>query len=417
MHLYALPLIFALIGLALYVVLSGADFGAGLWQLLAGTGSDAEHVRDHAHHAIGPVWEANHVWLIFVLTVIWTAYPIAFGSIASTLELPLFIAGLGIILRGATYALRSGARSGGELRVIDTAFAISSILTPFALGAAVGAVAAGRVPVGNAAGRLISSWTGPVSILIGVLAVAASAYLAAVFLSADAARLADQRLEDYFRRRAMIAGVIAGGIAFAGLIVLHGDAHRLFHRLVAGAGLAGLIVSALAGLGTLGLVAARRYEAARYTAAVAVAAIIAGWALAQQPILLPGLTIAAAAAPHDTQVLVVVAVLAGAVILFPSLAVLFRLVLRGRFDPGAETDGPFASRPDVKTVVQTTRSQLLMRGAGAGLIAGFGLLTVADGRLEHLFGVVCLLAFVVLGVAAAAPVDLAAISEDHSDPD
>ena len=161
MHFYELPLLFALIGLALYTVLAGADFGAGFWQLAAGRGPRGERLRDHAHHAMAPVWEANHVWLIFVLTVVWTAYPEAFGSIASTLSVPLFIAAVGIILRGAAYALRSGATSSREVRLIDTASGVSSILTPFALGAAIGAIASRRVPVGNAAGDLFSSWLIP----------------------------------------------------------------------------------------------------------------------------------------------------------------------------------------------------------------------------------------------------------------
>src|SRR6478672_753825 len=124
MHLYDLPLVLALIGLAFYTVLAGADFGAGFWQLIAGKGKQADEIRDHAHHAMAPVWEANHVWLIFVLTVVWTAYPIAFGSIASTLSIPLFIAGIGIVFRGAAYALRSGASAGHEQRTIDTLFGI-----------------------------------------------------------------------------------------------------------------------------------------------------------------------------------------------------------------------------------------------------------------------------------------------------
>jgi len=111
MHLYDLPLIFALIGLTLYTVLGGADFGAGFWQLVAGKGERADEIRDEAHHAMAPVWEANHVWLIFVLTVVWTAYPAAFGSLASTLSVPLFIAGVGIVLRGGAYALRAGTRT------------------------------------------------------------------------------------------------------------------------------------------------------------------------------------------------------------------------------------------------------------------------------------------------------------------
>src|SRR5205085_5551518 len=135
MLLQSLPLVFVLAGVALYTVLAGADFGAGFWQLFAGRGPHAERVREHAHHSLAPVWEANHVWLIFVLTVFWTAYPAALGSIASTLAAPLFIAGIGIVMRGAAYALRSGASGRRELSVIDTVFSISSILTPFALGA------------------------------------------------------------------------------------------------------------------------------------------------------------------------------------------------------------------------------------------------------------------------------------------
>ena len=168
MLLKALPLTFVLAGLALYTALAGADFGAGFWQLFAGRGERAAGIRAHAHRSMGPVWEANHVWLIFVLTVFWTSYPRAFGSIASTLAVPLFIAALGIILRGAAYALRAGASGAGESGVIDTIFSVSSVLTPFALGAAIGAIATGRVPVGNASGHPFSSWLNPTSIFIGL---------------------------------------------------------------------------------------------------------------------------------------------------------------------------------------------------------------------------------------------------------
>src|ERR1700752_1740885 len=162
--LESLPLVFVLTGLALYTVLGFADFGAGFWQLFAGRGEHGGGVREVAHRSMAPVWEANHVWLIFVLTVFWTAYPSAFGSIASTLAVPLFIALLGIIFRGAAYALRSGAANRRELGLIDTIFSLSSILVPFALGAAVGAIATDRVPVGNAAGELFSSWLNGASI-------------------------------------------------------------------------------------------------------------------------------------------------------------------------------------------------------------------------------------------------------------
>jgi cytochrome d ubiquinol oxidase subunit II len=405
MRLYELPLIFVLIGLVLYTVLAGADFGAGFWQLFAGRGQGGVLVRDHAHNSMAPVWEANHVWLIFVLTVTWTAYPTAFGSIASTLSVPLFVAAIGIVLRGAAYALRAGTSTHREQRSIDAVFAISSILTPFALGTMVGAIASRRVPVGNAAGHMFSSWLNPTSILVGVLAVATSAYLAAVFLAADAARGGDAELDRRFRARALGAGIVAGAIALAGIAVLHGDAHPLYHHLLRGGALAALIVSILAGTLTLGLVLRSRFEAARYSAAAAVAAVIAGWALAQSPLLLPGLTVRQAAAPHDTLVVVTVAVLGGAVILFPSLGLLFRLVLHGRLDHDAE----IAARPlpVAPSLLSASSSGLLARVAGACLLAGFGFLTIAEAGWAHAVGVVALFGFMVCGLLAAMPSQLA----------
>src|SRR5919201_1594029 len=320
LHLYLIPLIFALIGLSFYTVLGGADFGAGFWQLTAGKGRQAQAVREHAHAAMAPVWEANHVWLIFVLTVVWTAYPTAFGSIASTLSIPLFIAAVGIIFRGVAYALRAGAAGPRELSAIDTVFSISSVLTPFALGTAVGGIASGRVPVGKAAGSQFTSWLNPTSLLVGVLA-------------------------------------------------------------------------------TLALVWRRQYEPARYSAAAAVAAIIAGWALAQSPLFLPGLTIEAAAAPRTTLIAVTVAVLGGAVILFPSLALLFRLVLSGRLAEGGES----VDLHPTPRVVRASRQGFLARAALACLIAGIGFLTAAETAWAHALGVLSLLAFVALGFPTALP--------------
>ncbi|MEA2169418.1 MAG: cytochrome bd ubiquinol oxidase subunit, partial [Solirubrobacteraceae bacterium] len=312
--LHALPLVFVLAGLVLYTVLAGADFGAGAWRLL-GDG----RINDQAQHSMGPVWEANHVWLIFVLTITWTAYPRFLGSLASTLAVPFFLAGMGIIVRGAGYALRSGARSPRETRRIDTIMAVFSLITPFMLGTCVGALADDRVPVGNAAGPLISSWTGPVSLLIGALAVAFSAYLAAVFMAADAQRAGASELVEPLRRRALGSGLVAGALAVAGLVLLHHDAHPVYDGLTHGAGLTALVISGLAGAGTVHLIARRRFEPARYTAAAAVAAVVTGWAIARWPHLLPGLTIRQAAASHDTLVAVVALVVAGGMLLFPSL--------------------------------------------------------------------------------------------------
>jgi cytochrome d ubiquinol oxidase subunit II len=403
LHLYEIPLILALVGLAFYVVLGGADFGTGWWQLTAGRGPHAAAIRDHAHAAIAPVWEANHVWLIFVLTVVWTAYPVAFGSIASTLSIPLFIAAVGIIFRGTAYALRAGASGRKEVRTIDLVFSLSSVLTPFALGAAVGGIASRRVPVGNAAGSQFSSWLNPTSILIGLLAVASAAYLAGVFLCADAARLKEPELESRFRKRALAAGLVAGALALAGLPVLQTDAHPLFHGLVAGAGLPALVLSLLAGIGTLFLVWRKRYEPARYGAAVAVAAIIAGWALAQSPVFLDGLTIQAAAAPRNTLVVVIVAVFAGGAVLFPSLALLFRLVLSGRL--GYADDA--AAAPTIRRrIVAASAPGLLARVAVSCLFAGIGLLAGTETGWTHALGVASLLAFIVFAFPTALPPDL-----------
>jgi cytochrome d ubiquinol oxidase subunit II len=416
MHLYEVPLIFVLVGLVLYAVLAGADFGAGFWQLLAGPGERGAPIRDHAHEAMAPVWEANHVWLIFVLTVTWTAYPGAFGAIASTLCVPLFIAALGIVMRGAAYALRAGTSSVREQDRVDLIFALSSVLVPFALGTVIGAIAARTVPVGNAAGDLLSSWTGPTALIVGVLAVANSAYIAAVFLAADAKRTGRPReLQDALRVRALAMGAVAGLVAVAGLIVVHADSHFLYTRLLEGRALAAVIVSALAGVATLALVFARLYELARYGAALAVAAVIAAWALAQRPVLLKGLTVQQAAAPHDTLVLVIVAVLGGGLILFPSLALLFRLVLHGRLDYGggdedAEHDTPAlvaSAGGGLTQLLAVSSAGLLTRVAGACLLIGFGALTVAEAGWAHAIGVAALLGFLCVGFLAIVPAQLA----------
>jgi cytochrome d ubiquinol oxidase subunit II len=292
---------------------------------------------------------------------------------------------------------------GLDLRAIDTVFALSSILTPFALGAAVGGIASRRVPVGNAAGDQFSSWLNPTSLLIGVLAVATAAYLAAVFLCADAARLGETTLERKFRTRALAAGVVSGAIALAGVAVLRSDAHPLYHRLVEGEGLIGLLASIAAGSATLALVWWKRYEVSRYTAALAVAAIIAGWALAQSPVFLEGLTVQQAAAGRDTLVAVTVAVLAGAAILFPSLALLFRLVLGGDLGGGEGAAG-LPTQP--RSLLGALAPGLLPRLAVACLVAGIGFTTIANAAWAHAIGVFSLFAFIVVAFPAALPPDL-----------
>ncbi|MEV4510689.1 cytochrome d ubiquinol oxidase subunit II [Dactylosporangium sp. NPDC049525] len=385
------PMVFILAGLAAYTVLAGADFGAGLWMLLTRPGrTDPAATRDHARHAMGPVWEANHVWLIFVLAVCWTAYPVVFGSIASTLAAPLFIAAVGIILRGVSYALRGQVGGGRGRHLVEVLFAVASMLTPFALAAAVGGIASGRVPVGNAAGNAVTSWLNPTSVVIGVLGVAAGGHLAAVYLAADARRLGEQSLELDFRARALGSGVVAGGLALAGLLVARADAPALYDGLTRDGGAVMVGISAAAGLATLVLVWRSRFGPSRVTAALAVAATLAGWALAQRPFALPGLTVEQAAAGRTTLLAVIVAVAAGAVVLVPSLVLLFHLFLRGRLDPAAEPAAAAATRPATGPGTPHRMAQAV--AAAVTLLAGVVLTSVVGSGWPLAVGVGCLIA-------------------------
>jgi len=390
MSLAEIPAVLILAGLAAYLALAGADFGAGFWDLTSYVSGGAK-VREHTKRAMAPVWEANHVWLVFVLVVCWTAYPTAFGSIFSTLAAPLLLAAIGIILRGTSYA----ARSAGHSPAASAVFSLSSIATPLALGAAIGAIASGRVPVGNAQGDLVASWLNPTGVVIGVLAVATSAYVAAVYLAGDAERIESPELVRAFRARALGAGVVAGFLAVAGIVVVGLDAPALFDGLTRGPGLAAVVVSALCGVGTLALLWRARYESARFSAAVAVAAIVAGWGLAQAPELLPGLTVDEAAAGRDTLVALLVGVAAGFAVLIPSLVLLFGLVLGGRFDQPPAPPGPGGLRPIGPRLGHGRGPRIAVVGL---LVVGTALMLLADGPLFTI-GVLSLLAFVAAAFA------------------
>ncbi len=396
------PIVLILVGLATYTVLGGADFGAGFWILVPGEGrTSPAATRDHARHTMGPVWEANHVWLIFVLVVCWTAYPVAFGSIMSTLSVPLFVAAVGIILRGASYALRGQLDGAPRRRLIENVFPISSVLTPFALGTVVGAVASGRVPVGNAQGDPVASWLNPTSVLTGALAVATSSYLAAVYLAADARRIGERTLELDFRARALWAGVVAGALAIAGLAVVRFDAEPIWGGLSGRPGLALVGTSVAAGLVTLMLVWRSRFGPARVSAALAVVAIMAGWAFAQQPRFLPGLTIGQAAAGRSTLIALVISVAAGATVVVPSVILLFSLFLRGRMDTGVGGGAPSLGVPHTTA---TDRPRLLGAFALACLVAGVSLTAFADSGWAHAVGIPCLWAFAASGFLLAATI-------------
>ncbi len=328
------------VGATFYALFGGADFGGGFWDLIAGDAEKGERPRDLIQRSLTPVWEANHVWLIFVLVVLWTAFPPAFSAIFSTLYVPIALAALGIVLRGAGFAFRKQIEGLAGRRAMGATFALSSVLTPFFMGATVGAIASGNVPAeGN--GDAFSSWLEPLPLLTGALFVATGAYLAAVFLVGDARRAGEADLESYFVRRALAAAAVAGALAAIGLVELHAEARYVFDRLV-DQGLPLVVASALCGLALLALLlkpgstGLKRPNGGRLRpigsvwlrplAAGAVVSVIWGWGVAQFPYLLPtSLRIDQAAAPDPTLTIVFVVFAVAVVLILPSLGLLYTL--------------------------------------------------------------------------------------------
>jgi cytochrome d ubiquinol oxidase subunit II len=328
------------IGATMYAIFGGADFGAGFWSLLSrGEGSKGRRPRDLIDWAIGPVWEANHVWLIFILVVLWTGFAPAFEAIFSTLFIPLSLAALGIVLRGAGFAFHHNARTARGRTLATASFGVASILTPFFMGTVVGAIAGGRVPTGNEAGDEVTSWLNLLSIVIGALFVATSAYLASVFLVSDARRAGARDLERYFVNRSLASALVTGALAAGGLVVLHRDARYVFDGLT-GDGLPLVILSGLCGIGVLVLLRRHARRGARLLAAGAVASVIWAWGVAQHPYLLPQtLTLDDAASPGSvlTSVLVVFGI--AVLVVLPSIGLLFTLAQRNLVE---ETAAPQA---------------------------------------------------------------------------
>jgi cytochrome bd ubiquinol oxidase subunit II len=317
------------IGIVGYAIFGGADFGAGFWDLTAGGAHRGGRPRAVIDHSIAPVWEANHVWLIFIFIVLWTSFPEAYASITLTLFVPLTIAAFGIVLRGASFAFRKTVLATRERRVFGAVFAISSVIVPYCFGAVAGAIASGRVPEGGVAGDPWDSWVNPTSIIGGLLAVCTCAYLAAVYLVWDARRLSDAAMVEYFRIRAFAASIVAGVVAFIGIFVLSNDAEYLFDGLTS-RGLPLVIVSAVCGAGSLVLLLRANHRGARLAAVGAVTAVIGGWGVAQWDYILPEtLTVDEAAASSGAIGAVLVATALAVLFVFPAIAFLFVLDQRG----------------------------------------------------------------------------------------
>jgi cytochrome bd ubiquinol oxidase subunit II len=324
-----------LISLTFYVLLGGADFGAGVWALLAG-GPSSHRQRDAIAKAIAPIWEANHVWLILVVTILFTAFPKAFALLSTVLHIPLALMLVGIVLRGCAFAFRTNdvapraARYETAHRFWEGVFGVSSLLTPMWLGTTIGAIAAGRVhaPSGPFIDSFVRPWLATFPLSVGLLALALFAFLAAVYLAQDTI---DVDLQDAFRVRGLAAG---GAVGLAALLVFilsesgapeirQGLAERPWGRTV-------LILAASAGVAAQGLLWTRRYRSATLAAGMEAVLIVWGWALAQYPYLVePDLLLHDAAAPPQTLRLLLILLTMGALILFPSLYYLYK-IFKGR---------------------------------------------------------------------------------------
>lgn len=314
------------VSLTFYVLLGGADYGGGVWDLLA-WGPRARQQRELIAAAIGPIWEANHVWLILAVVLLFTGFPPAFAAIATALHIPLTLILIGIVLRGSAFTFRSYDRRADNVqRRWGRIFASASLLTPILLGVVVGALASGEINIkdGVVTTGFWRAWLAPFPFAVGLFALALFAFLAAVYLTLETA---DAELQEDFRRRALAAAVTVGLLALLVFLLSGAGAPALRHKLAASWWTWPLqIATGGAALGAMAGLWLRRYRLARYCAAAQVSLILWGWGAAQFPYLVaPDLTLYNAAAPQITLRLLWWALVAGALLLFPSFYYLFRV--------------------------------------------------------------------------------------------
>ena len=320
-----------MVSLNAYALLAGADFGGGVWDFFA-SGPRRDRQRQLIADAMGPVWEANHVWLILVVVLLFTCFPPVFSRLAIQLHIPLTLMLIGIVLRGSAFTFRGyGTEADQAQHRWGRIFSVASVVTPVLLGIIIGTVAAGRLtmPAGSQdfSEAYVRPWLTPFTVAVGLFALALFAFLAAVYLTVESR---DLELRDDFRRRALMAGGAVFVTAMGALLLSsRGDSgaplmwEGLIHSPWALMLQAGTAVSAISALVALWK---RRYLVARVAAAAQVSLILWGWALAQYPYIVPpDLTIADAAAPAVTLKLVLGALGLGAVLLIPSLYYLFRI--------------------------------------------------------------------------------------------
>jgi cytochrome d ubiquinol oxidase subunit II len=322
------------VALCLYFVLAGADFGGGVWDLLA-TGPRADRQRAAVAHAIGPVWEANHVWLILVVVILFSGFPRAFAVVSVALHVPLTLFLVGVVLRGAAFAFRGfDGTSDRAQRRWGRVFSSASTVSPLLLGMCVGAIASGRIrvaPDGLVTGGFFAPWLGPFSFALGVFSLALCAFLAATYLSVEL-EATDPELAEDFRRRALASGALVGVSALAAL-VLAGEGAPLVREALGTRSWRWPFhfATGLAAVAALAALARRSYRAARAAAVAQTALILLGWAASQYPFLVvPDVTLASAAANPETRALLLGALGVGVPVLAPSLLILFRVFKSAR---------------------------------------------------------------------------------------
>ena len=320
-----------LLAITAYSTAGGVDFGAGIWDLLAGDSATGREARQLIDHAMAPVWEVNNVWLVLSIVVCWTGFPLLFQSAFASLYLFFALALVGLILRGAFFAFRHIAEDPRTHRAADIVFGVSSILTPFFFAACLGAIASGSVGLLQPSRPLLEVWLSPMAIGFGLVSVAATAFSGASFLVGDARRVGSAQMTGYFRRRAVIAAIvlIATGTAALGAIGLQNPA--LFRSMLTGAGLPFALVTMLATPLVAFMLWRGVFRFYRVLTVGAVGSMVFAWAFAQSPYLLPGaLTIAQAAAPYATQVLLLVVTGGLVIVVGPALGLLIYLDQRTR---------------------------------------------------------------------------------------
>lgn len=317
-----------LVALVTYGILGGADFGGGIWDAAASGPRKAAQRRAIAH-AMGPVWEANHVWLIFVIVILFAGFPRAYAALSVGLFLPFHLVLLGIILRGASFVFRAyspgkdGAPDQEAGRPWGVVFGVASVITPVLLGMCLGAVSAGGFHVEAGQVRVDGvPWLAPVSLAMGGFALATCAYVAAVFLAYET----DGALRHDFRARALWAGTVVVALSVLLLPLLIVEASHLWAGLLAPRTLPVIALGVVAALASGWWLLHRRYRLARIAAILQVACLLAGWGLAQYPyIIYPDVTFQSAAAPTVTLEFILYTLPLGLLVLLPSLWFLFRV--------------------------------------------------------------------------------------------